>query len=96
MGVHVSCLIFYVSKSVTLCDDPREYAFDDHPSVNHTYSWTHMLAVRLTHPQNSSLDGLWDKKKNLAEKGLINFWRLLVFEWSYQIMLAQGVHEKIP
>lgn len=96
MGVHASCSVFHISKSVTLRDDPTEYAFEDHPSVNHTYSWTHVLAVRLTHPQNSSLNGFWDKKKNLAEKGLMNFWRLLVFEWSYQIMLAQGVREKIP
>lgn len=57
MGVHASCLVFHISKSVTLRDDPTEYAFEDHPSVNHTYSWTHVLAVRLTHPQNSSLNG---------------------------------------
>lgn len=43
MEVHASCLIFYISKSVMLCDDPTEYAFEDHPSVNRTYSWTHML-----------------------------------------------------
>lgn len=70
MGVHASCLVFYISKSVTLRDDPTEYAFEDHPSVNHTYSWTHVLAVRLTHPQNSSLNGLWDKKKESSWKGV--------------------------
>lgn len=83
MEVHSSCLIFYISKSVTLCHDPTEHAFEDHPSVNHAHAWTHMLAIRLTHPQNSSLSGLWDKNKNLAGKGLMNFWRHWVFEWSY-------------
>lgn len=58
MEVCSTSLIFSISKSVTLCHDPTEHAFEDHPSVNHTHAWTHMLAIRLKHPQNSSLSGL--------------------------------------